>query len=633
MRNSTSLFAAAVFLFTLILPLTNQAPGVLGFADAAEFNLVSYLSGVAHAPGFPAYTILSSLFLVPASAFAGTVTSLVFFSALCLAVAALLLFFSALRLLSHLKPEATEPQLLIAAAITAAIPVTGTTLWHWTHSVEVYTLQTLFVTLVLHGLILREDGHRRHGTLLAAIGFGLGLANHHLTAVFLFPFLVILWPSGWLKPNQSEGKKKTVNKGVSWNELTGSDARLFAGIVTGIVVLAYGWLMVRSTVNLPFAFGNPDTLDRLIYHLSGGAWMKNTQSVVKGIVGMRLPYFLRITWEQFFLFSGFLVYGLVALSKSGYNRFWLAIAGYFAVIFIYQLRIDQTADTDAYLCTAYFLLTLLAAPGILLYARYRPYTWVTLPLLLVAQTWINFSKTDLRDFDLSTAILRDLDRSAPKGSVVLIADWTASINALNARITQNFRKDLVVLNYDLKFTHHELFKRNYPEVYAEVAAPYERFIGLLGQYHPQEIYNTGCTLDQRDLLNAYLDAIRALQNYCSKRGVAFMADPKAYVFLVQQGVFPDTHVSGSYLSTLPGTPEANDAFLRLEHNWIDNRHVLSDPSAADKLVDLEAALDMHRRYWQQKGDTTRLRIAENKYQDIKRRQRDMKKKMAFLFRR
>lgn len=632
MKNSTLLLAVAVFLFTLILPLTNQAPGVLGFADAAEFNLVSYLSGVAHAPGFPAYTILSSLFLVPASAFAGTVNSLVFFSALCLAVAALILFFSALRLLSHLKPEASELQRRIAAAITAAIPVTGTTLWHWSHSVEVYTLQTLFVILVLHGLILREDGHPRRGTLLAAIGFGLGLANHHLTALFLLPFLIILWPSGWLRTNPVQGRKKPVKKEIDWKALTGSDARLFAGVVSGIVCLTYGWLMMRSTANLPFAFGSPDTLDRLIYHLSGGAWMKNTQSVVKGIVGMRLPYFLRITWEQFFLFSGFLVYGLIALSKSGHNRLWMAITGYFVVIFIYQLRIDQTADTDAYLCTAFFMLSLLAAPGILLYARYRPYTWVTLPLILLAQTWINFSKTDLRDFDLSEAILRDLDRSAPKGSVVLIADWTASINALNARITQGFRKDLVVLNYDLKFTHHELFKRNYPEVYAEVAAPYERFIELLGQYHPQEIYNTGCTLDQRDLLNAYLDAIRALQNYCTRRGVAFMADPKAYVFLVQQGVFPATHVSGSYLSTLPGTAQANDAFLKLEHKWIDNRHVLSDPSSGDKLVDLEAALDMHRRYWQQTGDTTRFRIAENKYQEIKRRQREMKKKMAFLFR-
>lgn len=632
MSRSALPYAIGVFLFTLILPLTNHAPGVLGFADAAEFNLVSYLAGVAHAPGFPAYTLFSSLFLIPASWVSGTVTSLVFFSALCLALAALLLFDSTFRLLKTLWPEHPLSMHLMTAATVASFPVTGTTLWHWAHAVEVYTLQTLFVTMVIYGLVLREDGKPKPGTVLAALGFGLGLANHHLTTVFLLPFLIVLWPSGWMKRSPVQGKKKKPKQGTIWKELTGGDAVLFAAISSGVVVLAYGWLMWRSSDILPFAFGSPNTPERLIYHLSGGAWMKNTQTVVKGIVAMRLPYFLRITWEQFFLSSGFLIYGIIALQKTGQSRLWMAITGYFLLIFVYQLRIDQTADTDAYLCTAFFLMSLLSAPGLFLFARLKPYIWLTFPAILTAQAWINHPKTDLRDFDLSTAILRDLDRSAPQGSVVLIADWTASINALNARITQDFRKDLCILNYDLKFTHHELFRRNYPDVYAEVAAPYERFISLLGQYHPQEVYNTGCTLNQPDLLRAYLDVIKALQDYCTRRGVAFMADPKAYVFLVQQGVFPSTHVSGAYLSTMPGTTQANDAFLRLEHKWINNRHVLSDPSAADKLVDLEAALDMHRRYWQQTGDTVRLGLAETHYQDIKRRQREMKKKMAFLFR-
>lgn len=110
-----------------------------------------------------------------------------------------------------------------------------------------------------------------------------------------------------------------------------------------------------------------------------------------------------------------------------------------------------------------------------------------------------------------------------------------------------------------------------------------------------------------------------------------MADPKAYVFLAQQGLFSNTHVSGSYVSDQPG--QGNDAFLRFDHRWIHNTHVLSDPAAADKLVDLEAAFDFQRTYWQQTGDQQRMQLAEKNYRSIKQMQNRMKKKMAFLFRR
>jgi hypothetical protein len=57
-----------------------------------------------------------------------------------------------------------------------------------------------------------------------------------------------------------------------------------------------------------------------------------------------------------------------------------------------------------------------------------------------------------------------------------------------------------------------------------------------------------------------------------------------------------------------------------------------DPAASDKLVDLEAAFDLHQRYWQQTGNTNNYQLAEKHYTGIKRMQNKMKKKMAFLFR-
>jgi len=627
---NTRLLAVAVFLLALWIPLSNASFDTLGFADAAEFALVSDLAGIAHAPGFPAYVLLSKLFslILQLSGFSH-ISSLVIFSTLCTAAAAVLLYETSRLLLHYGLGLPNDTKSAIIAATAALLPVTGSTIWHWSHSVEVYSLQVLAVTLVFHGLTIRETGKGHSGTSWCASGLAIGLANHHLTMIMFIPFFLLLWTRGWLMPLQLK-KKKPAAAGDG-RGFFGVEMRNLTLMTTGLLMVFYGWMYIRAGAALPFAFGSPDSMDRLFYHLSGGAWIKNTQAVVKGIVGMRLPYFTRLTIEQTLFSAGFMLASIIYLFKTGRNRLWLALTGYFLLIFIYQLRIDQTADTDAYLCTPFFLLGALVPFGLARSFQSIPKTLWAAPLLIAGQFIINYDRTDLRDFDLSRTLLRDIDKSAPRGSVILIADWTNVINYTYARIEGGFRKDLCVINYDLKFTHHEIFRRNYPEVYRAVAPQYDHFIELLGRYHPQEIYNTGCTLDQPDLLRAYGDVVTALQSYCRSRGVAFMADPKAYVYLSQQGLFSAFHPSGPFISLTPGT--GNDEFLRMDYQWLNNRHSLNDPSASDKLVDLEAAYDMQRMYWQGKGDSTRMVMAENNFTEIKKRQAEMKKKMAFLFRR
>lgn len=620
-----------VFLSSLVISLVNANFSALGFADAAEFALVNELFGIAHAPGFPAYVIFSkictSLFsMVGMTHLAG----LVLFSSVCMSLASVLFYLSAIILLKNTYAQLTTTTLHLIAICTALAPVTGTTLWHWSHSVEVYSLQILSISIVFYGLLQRELGAIKSGNYFTSIGLGIGLANHHLTTIIFIPVMILLWPQGWLV-NKSSGKKKNEKEKINWAELFGKDAKTVALGTTAILVIFYGWMYIRASAELPFAFGSPNTPDRFIYHLSGGAWIKNTQATVKGIVGMRLPYFLRISFEQFFLFFIFILMGIIYLISSGKHRLWAGITFYYLFFLIYQLRIDQTADTDAYLSAPFFLMGIFAGMGMARVSTWHPKASFLFPVLLLIQTGLNYPKTTLANFDVSTSFMNDLNKSIEKGSVVLIADWTNIINYNYARIKTGFRSDLCVLNYDLKFTHYDLFRRNNPSVYAAVKPAYDRYISLLEKYHPEEIYNTGCTLDQPDLLQAYLQVVRDLQAYCEKNNIAFVTDPKAYVFLSQQNAFPNPHISGSYVSSKAGI--GNDDFLKFNHGWLSNYHAQCDPSAADKLVDLEAAMDFQRGYWKQIGDTQRESLAEKNYRIIKRQQNQMKKKMKFLFRR
>ncbi|MBK7966762.1 MAG: DUF2723 domain-containing protein [Bacteroidetes bacterium] len=627
----TRLNILTVFLSSLVISLINANFKALGFADAAEFALVNELMGIAHAPGFPAYVLISKLFTSLFSILGIThITGLVLFSSLCMSLAAVLLYLSVIILLKNTYSQLTNTTLYLIAICSAIAPVSGTTLWHWSHSVEVYSLQILSIAILFYGLFRRETGDLKTGSYLTAIGLGIGLANHHLTSIMFIPVMILLWPQGWLVNTSIKKKKEEIEK-INWGERCGKEAKFVIFITTGILLLFYGWMYVRASAELPFAFGSPNTFDRLFYHLSGGAWIKNTQATVKGIVGMRLPYFLRISFEQFFLFLIFILMGIIYLISAKKHRLWAGITFYYIFLLIYQLRIDQTADTDAYLCTPFFLMGIFAALGMARLSTWHPKVSLLIPVLLLIQIGVNYPKTTLDNFDVSTSFMNDLDKSIEKGSVVLIADWTNVINYNYARLKTGFRSDLCVLNYDLKFTHYDLFRRNNPTIYASVKPAYDRYITLLKKYHPQEIYNTGCTLDQSDLLQAYLQVVRELQSYCTKNNLAFVTDPKAFVFLSQQNVFPNPHISGSYVSSKEGI--GNDDFLQFNHKWLSNYHAQWDPSAADKLVDLEAALDFQRGNWKQLGDTKRESLAENNYRLIKRQQNQMKKKMKFLFRR
>lgn len=620
---------ALVFFCTLLISLSNASFDTLGFADAAEFALVTKLMGIAHPPGFPAYVLLAGSFSGLLS-FIGLnhITSLVLFSAICMALAACLLYLSSHILLSHSFNTIGNIHRQVIAVCTAIAPVTGTTLWHWSHSVEVYSLQMLSFSLLFYGLCEREEGRLKRGCILSGLGLGLGLANHHLSTILFLPFLILLWPVGWIQPGSVKQKN---NKNTSFREsyLTRESA-VTAGITLFVLAITYGWMYFRSGADLNFAFGSPGTADRLFYHLVGGAWITNTTTVVKGIIAMRLPYFLRITFEQFFLFIPFLLLGLFYLINSGRKRLWLSVTTYFILYLMYQLRIDQSADTDAYLCTPFFLLYALIPFGMARVSGWYASAIYLFPAFLLLQTIIQFPKTDLRSFDLSKALLRDLDRSAPGKSLILVADWTTIINYTYAREASGFRKDLTVLNYDIKFTHFELLKRNHPQLYSEIAPAYDRYIQLLGAAHPHEIYNTGCSLDNPELIESYRNLILMIKSYCSNHDIAFMADPRAYVFLTQLDLFSNAQVSGSYVSDRPG--QGNDEFLQLEHEWLGVERVKMDPSASDKLVDLEAALDFQQRYWMMTGDKLRQEKAEAGYRKIKKLQRQQKKKMPFLYR-
>ena len=609
----------------------------LGFADAAEFALVTKIAGIAHAPGFPSYVVTGWLWSKIAGLFTTDhILAMMLFSITCMSAAVAVLFFSLNKILIQNNSLLNSAVTSAGAALSFAF---GTTVIYWSNSVEVYAFHVLAMAITLYGLTYFHFYKNFKFLVIAATGIGMGLTNHHLTMILFLPFTPLFFTDYlfYPKPEVKADKKKKIKQKKEiflskyFKTLLSKNFLQLAGFSFVVTFIFYIWMFIRAQNVFPFEFGNPDNLSRLTYHLAGGAWMKNTAASVEGLIGLRLPYFSSLTLFHFLFFIPFLFIGIYLFLKKKLFKLFFTSLGYFLIIFFYQLRIDQTADTDAYMLLPFIVCAVPVAYGLVYAINKYKFILYALPVILVAQVIYIYPKVDKRDYNISSTLMAELDKSAPANSIIMIADWTTVIQYYYERIVNNFRPDLTVLNYDIKFTNYEMLPSLYPEFYQKIKPEYDDFIKKLGKNNPQEIYHTGTTLNTPELMSGYAAIVRKMRLIAAKENTYFLTDPKAFVFLVQQKIIPDQLIpAGPFVANK--STGTGDQFVYLDYPWMHTGVLLYDPAASDKLVDMEAALDFHKRYYTAARNREKLAAAEQNFNRIKYLQQQMKENMPFLFR-
>lgn len=179
--NRLSVLAAGLSVASLafLLYLWTLAPTVLYYErpdllDAAMLQAHVYALGITQPTGYPTYTMLAHLFTyLPFGdpAYRANLASAVF------GAAAVLLTFLAGLLLSRRT---------FAATIGALAFAVGNIFWSQAIIAEVYTLNALFVSLVVFILLIWRDAREDRYLLAAAFLMGLSL-THHVTSGLLLP--------------------------------------------------------------------------------------------------------------------------------------------------------------------------------------------------------------------------------------------------------------------------------------------------------------------------------------------------------------------------------------------------------------------------------------------------------------
>ena len=141
------LIALTLGLGSFVLYLTTLAPTVL-FADGGEFQFVPWLPGIAHPTGYPLYTLLGWMWThaFPVGEVAWRMNLL---SAIFAAAAVGLTYGVSRQLLEASLPDPPRSAQILTAALAAAAFALTPTFWSQAIMAEVYSLQALFVAVML----------------------------------------------------------------------------------------------------------------------------------------------------------------------------------------------------------------------------------------------------------------------------------------------------------------------------------------------------------------------------------------------------------------------------------------------------------------------------------------------------
>ena len=417
--------AGAVFL--ALLPLVQRD---LGWVDAVEFALAGTTFGIPHPTGYPLYTLAARLAAVLArAAGAEPAFGVNLLSALSGALAAGLAVLLSRAIGLGLLPSAAAAFLLAGSREFLLQATTA----------EVYTFHLALLALVLLAALAAARDAR--ALVLAAFFLGLGLA-HHLTIVLAAPAaLVLAWP--------------TLRVALGGRARAAWCAALAAAVALALTL--YAVLAVRSTADPFLDLGDPESLRRLVAHVSGRQFsyrLLTSEAAYMRAEAARAGRLLAAQWSPAAL-AWVALGATVLFRRSPFHRRVLMALLLLAAAVAGHAVAYRIPDKDAYYLPVYLVTVLLAGAAadwlLALAGRSRVLGAATGAglLLLALAPFVGHRAAADRHADRS---LRDLAlevaRRTTPGSLIVSDDTSLSFALLYLRPTHpEIAERTVVLQY------------------------------------------------------------------------------------------------------------------------------------------------------------------------------------------
>jgi hypothetical protein len=468
------------------LYVATLAPTVT-FVDSGELIVAAHGWGVAHPPGFPLYVLAAhAATWLP---FGNVAQRVHLASALFAALAAAVVFLCTWSVVSQWRVKSSRPSTRrrgpkggggstredsspLIAACTAALLFAGSrTVWAYATIAEVYTLNILLIALILFFLLrwrVQQPSDKDGSLYAAALMFGLGLAVHHVTVALTLPAWAAL-------VYRTAGPRFFRSRGL-----------LLAALCALTGLLVYAYLPLAAGRDPVLDWGDPRTLQRLWWHVSGRQY-QSYFSFSPSAMGGEVVDFARRALRELgpWWCPAALVLSLVGLQSLWQRDRPLLLTFTLIVAFnlAYSLSYVIAEDKDAYQLPTFLVLALAAGCGaarIAASARVHRQPVMAAALLLVpAIAWLsNWPFNDRSRFFLARDYADNVLQVIEPGGMLLTLDWQVYSPLLYMRHIEATRRDVVAIDINLmrRSWYVRYLRRQYPEVMEQVRAASDAFL-------------------------------------------------------------------------------------------------------------------------------------------------------------
>jgi hypothetical protein len=321
-----ALFSAlAVALLALALYRMTLHPGVGPSLDSMELQIASLVGGVIHPPGSPQYLMLGRLAMtiLPGPNLAYRLNLM---SAIAAALTVGVVCLTTYRLTHNLTAS-------IFASLVLAV---STRFWYQASVAELYTLNALYVALVLYLLLAWHQTRKPVLFWVATVVYALSFGNH--------VSMILLLPVYFYVVEITERSMLLNPRNI-----------LFIGLIVIAAAAQYLYIPFRVATNPPFCNFCP-SVEALPSYLTGGAFKSQMFSLARRDVLARLPESIG-QWNRQFMPWGYIlmIIGGWELIRKRSNLAWILVLGLAAeYVFVMMYDIPDWHDflTPCYVISA-----------------------------------------------------------------------------------------------------------------------------------------------------------------------------------------------------------------------------------------------------------------------------------------
>lgn len=459
-NNAHHLAAFLLWLAVFIIYLQTLAPSV-GFIDSGELAAVPCVLGIAHPTGYPLWTLLGHIFsqlpiakeeVVRLNSESALLTSL-----------AVVAFYYVMFFLSGLKNERKKTgngkwktEEIIPALFGASALAFSHTFWDQSAHIEVYALHLFLIGIVMLFFlraIYEENSIQHRLWFFFSYVLGVSFANH-LSTILLAPAFLFLYFKRF--------------------SFTKEAFRLI--VILAIPFLlglsAYLYFPIRAAEHPVLNWGNPTTLEKMYWHISGKqyrVWMFSSIDVMS----KQFNYFLGEMPKEFYyfplLFSLLGMWRLLWRDRTMFLFIFLLLAG----CLLYTINYD-IFEIDPYFLLAYIALALFAVYGVVealeWFKKPRAKAAVSFLLLIVVimEASANFTSTDESENYLVEDYTKNILTNLQPNAIILSYQWDYFVaGSFYFQFVKHVRPDVTVIDKELlrRSWYYDQMKHNAPQVY------------------------------------------------------------------------------------------------------------------------------------------------------------------------